>query len=74
MKKGDKPRSALMPYQAEEALKRAVAKAIAEHKRNGIPIAVWRDGKVVLIPATEIEVQEPQSKYTTPKKKRPGRS
>jgi len=35
-----------LAYRAEEALKRAVAKAIAEHRRNGIPIAIWRNGKV----------------------------
>lgn len=58
MKKRNKPRSALMAYKAEKALKRAVAKAIAEHKRNGIPIAVWRDGKVVRIPAAKIEVRD----------------
>ena len=70
MKKKDKPRSALMAYRAEKALKRAVAKAIAEHQRNGIAIAVWREGKVVRIPAAKIEAQEPCSEYTTSKKKR----
>jgi hypothetical protein len=58
MKRRNKPRSALMAYEAEKALKRAVAKAIAEHKRNGIPIAIWRDGKVVRIPAAKIQLQE----------------
>jgi hypothetical protein len=47
-----------MAYKAEKALKRAVATAIAEHKRNGVPIAVWRHGKVVLIPAAKIELHE----------------
>jgi len=70
MKKKDKPRSALMAYRAEEALKVAVAEAIAEHQRKGIPIAVWREGKVVRIPAAKIEAQEPCSEYTTSKKKR----
>jgi hypothetical protein len=40
------------------ALKEAVAEAIAEHKRRGNPIAIWRDGKVVVIPAEEIVVPE----------------
>lgn len=35
---------------AEMALKEAVAEAIAEHKRIGRPIAVWRDGGVIKIP------------------------
>jgi hypothetical protein len=32
---------------AEEALKKAVAKVIAEHKFTGHPLAVWKDGQVV---------------------------
>jgi hypothetical protein len=41
---------------AEMALKEAVAEAIAEHKRRGNPIALWRDGKVIVIPSEEIVV------------------
>jgi len=43
---------------AEMALKEAVAEAIAEHKRMGHPIVVWRNGKVVTIPPEEIEVSK----------------
>jgi hypothetical protein len=43
---------------AEMALKEAVADAIAEHKRMGRSIVVWRDGKVVKIPPEEIEVPD----------------
>jgi hypothetical protein len=60
----------LLPYRAEEALRKAVAEAIAEHRRNGVPIAIWRNGKVVRIPAKQIEVQEPQVEYTVSHKKR----
>jgi len=35
----------------------AVAKALAEHKRKGHSIFIWRDGKIVEIPPEEIEVQ-----------------
>jgi len=59
-----------MAHQAEEALRKAVAEAIAEHRRNGVPIAIWRDGKVVRIPADQIEVREPQVEYTVSPKKR----
>ena len=45
-----------MDVRAEMALKEAVADAIAEHKRMGRPIVVWRDGKVVKIPPEEIVV------------------
>ena len=60
----------LLAYRAEEALRKAVAEAIAEHRRNGVPIAIWRNGKVVRVPADQIEVQEPQIEYTVPRKKR----
>ncbi|MDO9565642.1 MAG: hypothetical protein Q7J15_02735 [Candidatus Desulfaltia sp.] len=48
---------------AEEALKKAVADTIADHKRTGDPIVIWRDGKVVKIPADQIEVYETESEY-----------
>jgi hypothetical protein len=60
----------LLAYRAEEALRKAVAEAIAEHRRNGVPIAIWRNGKVVRIPADQIEVREPQIEYTVSPKKR----
>ncbi len=67
-----KPRRSLpfLAYRAEEALRKAVAEAIAEHRRNGVPIAIWRNGKVVRIPADQIEVREPQIEYTVSPKKR----
>ena len=34
---------------AVKALEKAVTKAIAEHKSAGVPAAIWRDGKVVLL-------------------------
>ena len=40
----------------EHAIHRAVVRAIDRHKRLGQPIVVWREGKVVWIPAEEIEV------------------
>jgi len=39
---------------AEIALKKAVAQAIAEHKRQDHSIAVWDKGKVNIIPPEEI--------------------
>jgi hypothetical protein len=62
--------SPLLAYRAEEALRKAVAEAIAEHRRNGVPIAIWRNGKVVRIPADQIEVREPQIEYIVSPKKR----
>ena len=48
---------------AEEALKKAVADTIADHKRFGDSIVIWRDGKVVKIPADQIEIREDQTGY-----------
>lgn len=38
----------------EKVLRRAVDHALAMHRRLGNPIASWKDGKVVIIPADEI--------------------
>jgi hypothetical protein len=62
-------RSSLWVHQAHEALRSAVAEAIAEHRRNGVPIAIWRNGRVVRIPADQIEVREPQIEYAVSAKK-----
>jgi hypothetical protein len=45
----------LLREEALQALQEAVGKVIAEHKRLGMPVAIWRDGKVVRIPAEEAE-------------------
>ena len=37
------------------ALKRATRDAIQRHRAAGVPMAVWRDGKVILITAEEME-------------------
>ena len=63
-------RPPLLAYKAEEALRKAVAEAIAEHRRNGVSIAIWRDGKVARIPADQIEVREPRVAYRVSRKKR----
>ncbi len=38
----------------QKALRDAVQKAIRTHKLMGVPIVVWKDGKVVEIPPEEI--------------------
>ena len=44
----------------ERILQRAVNHAVLIHKRLGNPIAVWRDGEVVIIPPEEICVEGPE--------------
>ena len=39
---------------AEEALKMAVTKAISQYRLAGQSIVVWRDNKIVHIPADQI--------------------
>jgi hypothetical protein len=43
----------------EDALNEAVRLALLDHKRAGNPIAGWRDGKLAIIPAHEIPVEDP---------------
>jgi hypothetical protein len=70
MKTGGKKHYKFLAYMAEKALKEAVAEAIDEHRRNGVPIAVWRNGRVVLVPATRMMVREPQAEYLVTKRKK----
>lgn len=46
-----------LAIKAEQALKQAVRKVIIEHKQTGDPLVVWRDGKVVRIPASKLRVR-----------------
>jgi hypothetical protein len=43
--------------QIDAAINRAVRSALREHKHAGNPISVLRNGKVVWVPAKEIEVE-----------------
>ena len=47
-----------------EGVAGAVRNALLQHKRAGNPIAVWEDGKVVWIPAEEIDVPDPDAPAT----------
>ncbi|MGA2465580.1 MAG: hypothetical protein ABSH06_14635 [Thermodesulfobacteriota bacterium] len=68
MKNRRKKNNRLLAYQAKEVFKEAVAEAIAEHRRNEVPIAIFRDEKVIRIPADEIMVRDSQDEYTVSKK------
>jgi hypothetical protein len=39
------------------ALRFAVEKVIDEHVREGLPLYIWRDGKVVAVPAEELRAR-----------------
>jgi hypothetical protein len=42
-----------LTQKAVQALNDAVAKVVEDHRRRGKPLAVWRGGKAVWIPASE---------------------
>ena len=54
---GTEPRLMGVPIsEVMEIFTRAGREALARHKALGQSVAVWRDGKVVVIPPEEIEV------------------
>jgi hypothetical protein len=42
-----------LTQKAMQALTDAVGKVVEDHRRRGMPLAVWRDGKAVSISASE---------------------
>jgi hypothetical protein len=40
----------------DEALRKAAHEALLRHKQAGCPVAVWRNGKVVWVPAEDIHL------------------
>ncbi len=46
-----------LEQRAEMALKVAVERVIVEHARQGLPIYIWRDGKVVEVPPEELRAE-----------------
>ena len=50
----------------DDALTRGIRRAMAVHKRLGQSVVVWRDGKVVLLPAEEIPVDIEESENPRP--------
>jgi hypothetical protein len=66
MKKPRKPSASPLAILGEKALRKAVADALAEHKRSGRAIVVWRNNQVVRIPAEQIAVREVEGSYIAP--------
>jgi len=48
----------------DEAVRKAMRHALLTHKRAGNSIASWKDGKVVIIPAEKIPVEEIEDRKT----------
>jgi hypothetical protein len=47
---------------AEQALKKAVAAAIEEKRRLGLPVAIMKNGRAVLIKADKIKIKHAGTK------------
>jgi hypothetical protein len=43
----------------DQALREAAQEAMWRHKQLGVPLVVWEDGKVKVIPPEEIQVDGP---------------
>ena len=56
--------------EGEKALKAAVAEVVAEHKKAGKPLAVWYNGKAVLMDPDKAvsAVRESRAAYGTKRK------
>ena len=46
---------------AEKAMKEAVTETIRDHARTGDPVVIWRNGKVVWVPARQL-LRRPQAR------------
>ncbi len=49
------------------AIRASVREAVLKHKREGLPVVDCRDGRVVLVPADEIEIDDDGELQSSPK-------
>jgi hypothetical protein len=49
----------------EAAMRRGVREALLRHKKLGESIAVWRDGRVVIVPPEEIVVDDEPASHAS---------
>jgi len=42
----------------EIAFRTAVANVVKQHRQAGIPLAIWRNGKVALVPAGKLKASK----------------
>jgi len=42
----------------EAAFRRAFRKAVLEHRRAGVPMVFWEDGKIVHVPADQVPLPD----------------
>ncbi len=56
----------LINVKAVKALEQAVAETIRDHARSGDPLVIWRNGKVVRVPATQLLQQKSRENRRRP--------
>jgi hypothetical protein len=68
----DSPRSQrrLTDASISRALNEAARDAVELHRQSGIPLAVWKDGKVALVPADEVVTKRKRAKARRGKSRR----
>ncbi|MBL0176285.1 MAG: hypothetical protein IPP94_13625 [Ignavibacteria bacterium] len=55
-----------LTVRATAALQNAIHALVDDHRRRGLPLAVWRDGKAVLeVPGPALQVRESGEAYKT---------
>jgi hypothetical protein len=51
---------------AGRALREAYERALAEHERARVPVAVWRDGRAIEVAAAELAGKRSRAEEKTP--------
>ena len=46
---------AQLDKKAEKAMREAVRKVVEEHKKSGVSLAIWKNGKVVNVSAARVK-------------------
>jgi len=49
-------RTPSLATKAQRALRDAMVKVVEENRRLGLPLVMWRDGKVVHVPAGKVKI------------------
>ena len=49
-----KSQGEILSQKAQKAIQKAVRGVIADRKMRGQPLIIWRDGKVVKVPASQL--------------------
>jgi len=45
----------------DQALAEARREAVRQHKLTGLPLVTWRDGKIVLVPPDQVDLDEQEN-------------